>query len=51
MLVFELHLYELPKYSLSQISNNLEIVDIGSHQKDTRNRKKTSRNMLQTLMY
>ena len=38
--VFELHIYELPKYSISQIRNNFEILDIGSQQKDTRNREK-----------
>ena len=39
-IVFELHIYELVKYSLSQIRNNFEILDIGSQQKDTRNREK-----------
>ena len=38
--VFELHLNELLKYSLSQIRNSFEIRDIGSQQKDTRNREK-----------
>ena len=38
--LFELHLYELPKYSLSQIRYNFDILDIGSQQKDTRNRRK-----------
>ena len=38
--VFELHLYEIPKYSLSQIRNNFELLDIGSQQKDKRNREK-----------
>ena len=38
--VFELHIYELLKYSLSQIRNIFEISDIGSQQKDTRNREK-----------
>ena len=38
--VFELHIYGLPKYSLSQIRNSFEIHDIGSQQKDTRNREK-----------
>ena len=37
---FELHLYELLKYSLSQTRNNFEILDIRSQQKDTRNREK-----------
>ena len=37
---FELQLCELLKYSLSQIRNNFEIRDIGSQQKDTRNREK-----------
>ena len=49
--VFELHTYELLKYSLSQIRNNFEIRDIVSQQKDTRNREKTSGTMLQTMMY
>ena len=49
--VFELHIYELLKYSLSQIRNNFQILDIGSQQKDTRNREKTSGAMLQTMMY
>ena len=40
--VFELHIYEFLKYSLSEIRNNFEIFDIGSQQKDTRNRVKTS---------
>ena len=48
---FELHLYELLKYSLSQIHNNFEILDIGSRQKETRNREKTSGTVLQTMMY
>ena len=39
-IVFELHFYELLKYSLSQIRNNFEILDIGSQQKDARNREK-----------
>ena len=51
MHVFELHIYELLKYSISQIRNNFEILDIGSQQKDTRNREKTSGTMLQTVMY
>ena len=38
--VFELHIYELLKYSISQICNNFENLDIGSQQKDTRNREK-----------
>ena len=38
--VFELNIYELLKYSISQIRNNFEILDIGSQQKDTRNREK-----------
>ena len=38
--VFELHLYELLNYSLSQIPNNFEILDLRSQQKDTRNREK-----------
>ena len=37
--VFELQIYELLKYSLSQIPNNFEILGIGSQQKDTRNRE------------
>ena len=42
--VFELHINELLKYSLSQIRNNFEILEIGSQQKDTRNREKNIRN-------
>ena len=49
--VFEIHLYELPKTSLSQIRNTFEIPDVGSQQKDTRNREKTSGAMMQTKMY
>ena len=49
--VFELHIYELLKNSLSQIRINFEILDIGSQQKDTGKREKTSRTMLQTMMY
>ena len=37
--LIELHLYELFKYSSSQIRDNFEILDIGSQQKDTRNGK------------
>ena len=47
--VFELHLYKLPKFSLSQILNNFEIFDIGSQQKETG--KKSSGTLLQTMMY
>ena len=49
--VFELHIYELLKYFLSQIRNNFEVLDIGSQQKDTRKREKTSGTILQTMMY
>ena len=49
--VFDLHIYELLKFSISQIRNIFEILDIGSQQKDTRNREKTSGTMLQTMMY
>ena len=38
--VFELHIYELPKYSLSHIRNIFEILDKGSQQKYTGNREK-----------
>ena len=38
--VFELHIYEFLKYSLFQIRNNFEILDIGSQQKDTRNKER-----------
>ena len=38
--VFDLHLNELLKYSLSQICNNFEILDKGSYQKDARNGEK-----------
>ena len=38
--VFELQIYELPKYTLSQLRNTFEIPDIESQQKDTRNREK-----------
>ena len=38
--VFELHMHELLKYSLSQIRDNFEILDLGSQQNDTRNREK-----------
>ena len=38
--VFELHLYELLENSLSPVGNKIEILDIGSQQKDTRNKEK-----------
>ena len=38
--VFELLSYELPKYSLPQIVNNFKIFDLGSQQRDTRDREK-----------
>ena len=38
--VFELHLYEHLKCSLTQIRNKFEILDIGSQQKGTKNREK-----------
>ena len=47
--VFELRLYKLLKYSLSQVRNKFEILDKGSQKKDTRNWKKTSGTMLQTI--
>ena len=49
--VFEIQLYEPPKYSLFQIRNNAEILDLGSQQKITKNREKTSGTMLQTMMF
>ena len=49
--VFELHIHEFLKYSLSQVRNNFEILHIESQQKDTKNRETTSGTMLQTMIY
>ena len=39
--VFELHIYELLKYSLSQKRSNFKVLNIGSHLKNTRNWEKS----------